>query len=294
MRIPRRPAPLRAGILLAVTVLALAACQGQPKAASEPSFAPGTTMADLSGAGKITIAVKYDQPGFGAASEAGPPEGFDVEIGKLIAGGLGLGPQDITWARATSSNREELLEQGRADLVIATYTMNEARQDRVGFAGPYYIAGQQIMVRSADADITGPDDLHNDPSLKVCSTTGSTPAAAIERYLIRPGQLVTKDGYADCAQALSEGEVQAVTTDNAILLGLISASDGEFKIVGDPFTEEPYGIGIVKGDREFCTFIAETLSQTARNGSYDRAWASTAGLIPEARTPSLPQLDPCA
>ncbi len=162
--------------LLALCI-ALAACQGQPKAASEPSFAPGTTMADLSGAEKITIAVKYDQPGFGELGDTAPPEGFDVEIGKLIAAGLGLGPEAIDWTRATSSNREELLEQGEADLVVATYTMTDSRGERVGFAGPYYIAGQQIMVRSADHVITGPDDLHTDADLKVCSTAGSTPAA---------------------------------------------------------------------------------------------------------------------
>jgi glutamate transport system substrate-binding protein len=283
---------LKTAFLSALAVILLACSNSSSNASRD--FAQGTTMADLVGDGRITIAVKYDQPGFGALGPGGKPAGFDVEIGRIITTALGLGPDDITWRRATAGNREQLLESGQADLVIATYTMTEDRADRVGFVGPYYIAGQQMMVRDGENDISGPDDLHLHPNRKVCSVAGSTPAATIRRYLARPDQLITKAGYAQCVEALRAGQAQAITTDNAILLGLVAFSDNEFEIVGDPFTEEPYGIGIAKGDTAFCTFISDTLQRAADDGSYYDAWASTAGSIPQARTPRLPQLDRCS
>lgn len=283
---------LQAAFLSALTAILLACSSASSN--DSPDFAKGTTMADLVGEGRITIAVKYDQPGFGALGPGGQPAGFDVEIGRIITTALGLGPEDITWRRATAGNREQLLESGQADLVIATYTMTAARAERVGFVGPYYIAGQQMMVRNGESDISGPDDLHLHPNRKVCSVQGSTPAATIRRYLARPDQLVTKAGYDQCVEALRAGQVQVITTDNAILLGLVAFSDHEFKIVGDPFTEEPYGIGIAKGDTAFCAFISDTLRRAADDGSYYDAWASTAGSIPQARTPRLPQLDRCS
>lgn len=283
-----------------LAVATLAACDndgsGQEPLVSvveNPDFAAGTTMAELAEAGTITIGVRYDQPGFGEVGLSGTPEGFDIEIGRIIAAQLGIAPGDIVWKEATAGTREELLVDGEVDLVIATYTITSERKKQVGFAGPYYLAGQQMMVLAGDTTITGPDSLKTNPDEKVCSAKGSTPAETIKTYLADPDQLVTYDTYEECTTALEDGTVQAVTTDNAILLGLVSASDGAFALVGDPFTEEPYGIGIHKSDNAFCTFIDDTLLSASENGSYQQAWTATAGQVPESRTPNLPQLDPC-
>jgi glutamate transport system substrate-binding protein len=276
--------------------LTLAACGGgdggsEPEVADSPEFESGTTMAELSEAGSMTVGTKFDQPGFGLLGLEDTPEGFDVEVAKIIAGALGIAPEDITWEEATSAVREEVIEDGKVDMVVATYTINEERAQRITFAGPYYVAGQQLMVKADNDTISGPDDLADNPDAKVCSVTGSTPSEQIKEYLADDSQLVLFDVYDKCADALRTGQVDVVTTDNVILLGFVSESDGEFKLVGEQFTEEPYGIGIEKGDVEFCEFINETLQEN--EDAYKEAWASTAGEIEGTQDPELPEPAPC-
>lgn len=284
-------------------VLALAACGGggnggtagsAPSVESSASFSPGTTMARLAAAKKVTVGTKFDQPGFGEQQLDGKPAGFDVEIAKIVAAKLGIPADAVTFKEAKSAVREELIERGDVDFVVATYTINDKRKQRVSFAGPYYTAGQQIMVKSEDNTITGPESLKSAPTAKVCSVAGSTPAENIKKYLASPAQLVTFDIYSKCADALRTGQVNAVTTDNVILLGLVGKSDGAFKVVGDTFTSEPYGIGIKKGDVGFCEFINATLKDAAGSGAYEKAWTSTAGTVKGAVTPQLPTADPCS
>jgi glutamate transport system substrate-binding protein len=287
---------------LAVTALSLAACGGgsgaggdaSPTVVESASFEAGTTMADLSEAGTITVGTKFDQPGFGFKGLSDTPEGFDVEIAKIIAGKLGIAPDKIEWVETPSAVREEVIERGDVDMVVATYTINDKRKERVSFAGPYYVAGQQLMVKSDNDTITGPESLKDNPDAKVCSVTGSTPSENIKQYLASEDQLVLFDIYDKCADALRTGQVDVVTTDNVILLGFVSKSDGEFKLAGDQFTEEPYGIGIKKGDTAFCEFINSTLQEAADSGAYEKAWTETAGKVEGAQTPELPELDSCS
>jgi glutamate transport system substrate-binding protein len=259
-----------------------------------PSFAAGTTMATLAGAGKVTIGTKFDQPGFGLKGLDGDPAGFDVEIAKIIAAKLGIEPDAITWKETPSAVREEVIERGDVDFVVATYTINDERKKRISFAGPYYEAGQQLMVKSDDSTITGPDSLKANAGTKVCSVAGSTPAENIKEYLASDDQLVTFDVYSKCADALRTGQVGVVTTDNVILLGLVGNSKGAFKVVGEPFTKEPYGIGIKKGDKAFCEFINTTVKEAADDGAYLKAWKDTAGAVEGAIDPTLPVADACA
>lgn len=285
-----------AAIGAAALALSLAACGGDDgggdvEVADSPEFEAGSTMAELSEAGAITIGTKFDQPGFGLLGLDDKPEGFDVEVGKIIAGALGIAEDDITWKQATSDIREQVIEDGDVDMVVATYTINEERAERITFAGPYYVAGQQLMVNADNDSINGPEDLKDNPDAKVCSVTGSTPSEQIKEYLADPNQLVLFDIYDKCADALSNGQVDVVTTDNVILLGFVSESDGAFKLVGEQFTEEPYGIGIEKGDVAFCEFINETLQDN--EDAYLEAWNSTAGEVEGTEEPELPEPAPC-
>ena len=254
------------------------------------SFEPGSTMATLSEAGAITVGTKFDQPLFGLKGLSGEPEGFDVEIAKIIAADLGIPEDGVSFVETPSAVREEKIETGEVDMVVATYTINDKRKERVSFAGPYYQAGQDLMVTADNSEITGPESLR-DAGAKVCSVTGSTPAETIREY-VDPANLVLFDVYSKCADALRTGQVDAVTTDNVILLGLVDASEDEFTLVDAPFTEEPYGIGIKKGDVAFCEFINETLTAAAEDGRYAEAWSSTAGTVQE-EVPELPALAPC-
>ena len=256
-----------------------------------PSFEQGSTMDTLHKAGKIRIGTKFDQPLFGLKGLDGKPQGFDVQISKIIAGKLGIPADKIEWVEAPSKTREEIIEQGKVDMVVATYTISQKRKDRVSFAGPYYVAGQDLMVKSDNKDITGPESLRP-TGAKVCSVSGSTPAEEIKKY-VDPGNLVLFDVYSKCADALRTGQVQAVTTDNVILLGLVDKSGGQFRLLEKPFTKEPYGIGIRKGDTKFCEFINKSLTEASQDGTYEKAWKSTAGKVSQ-QTPKLPTLDPCS
>ena len=283
-----------AGAVLALT-LAAAACGGDDNGGGDgggqvnqgASFPEGTTMAKLKQAGTVRVGTKFDQPLFGLKNLEGKPEGFDVEIAKLIAGEMGIAADKIQWVETVSANREPFIQQGKVDYVVATYTINDERKKVVDFAGPYYEAGQDIMVAKGNPEgIAGPDDL---AGKKVCSVTGSTPAENIrENY--PEAKLTEFDVYSKCAEALKNGQVQAVTTDNVILLGLISKDQEAFELVGKPFTKEPYGIGLKKGDTEFRTFINDTLEKIEQDGRWLKAWEATAGKVATEK-PTPPAID---
>jgi glutamate transport system substrate-binding protein len=269
---------------LVATVVALmllaAACGGDDggggQAGEGPSFPEGSTMARLQQAGKVKVGTKFDQPLFGLKNLEGNLEGFDVEIAKIIAGELGIQPGGIEWVETVSANREPFIQQGKVDFVVATYTINDKRKQVVDFAGPYYVAGQDIMVKKGNPlGIKGPDDL---AGKQVCSVTGSTPAENI-RTNYPDAKLTEFDVYSKCAEALKNDQVQAVTTDNVILLGLISQDPEAFELVDKKFTEEPYGIGVKKGDTQFRDFINDVLEKTYQDGRWQQAWAATAGKV---------------
>jgi glutamate transport system substrate-binding protein len=287
------------GAVTAALALSMAACGksdsggsgSNPPVNQGAKFEDGTTMAKLNQAGKVKIGTKFDQPLFGLKGLDGKPAGFDVEIAKLIAAKLGLSADKIEWVETPSKVREEVIEQGKVDFVVATYTINDTRKQRISFAGPYYQAGQDLMVKSDNSTVTGPESLKS-AGTRVCSVTGSTPAENIKKY-VDASKITLFDVYSKCADALRTGQVDAVTTDNVILLGLVNDSKGAFKLVGKPFTKEPYGIGIKKGDTKFCQFINDTLTAAQGNGDYAKAWKDTAGKV-ATDTPSLPTLGTCS
>ncbi|KPM57166.1 ABC transporter substrate-binding protein [Frankia sp. CcI49] len=294
-REPRRRTARGTALLLSTALLAvfaLGACGSDDEAEVEPAAAPattfpaGSTMAKLQAGGTITVGTKFDQPLFGLKNLRGVPEGFDVEIAKIITNALGIPADKVKFVETVSVNREPFIQQHKVDMVVATYTINDKRKQVVDFAGPYYVAGQTLMVRAGESAITGKDSL---AGKNVCSVSGSTPAERI-RTEAPQAKLVLFDVYSKCAEALKNGQVDAVTTDNAILLGLMDSDPGTFKLVGKPFSTEPYGIGIAKGDDEFRTFINETLTAAYADGRYEKAYESTLGKV-EPNMPKPPAVD---
>ena len=257
-------------------------------AVEEVEFEPGSTMAAIVEAGELRVGTKIDQPGFGLANTAGEPEGFDVEMAKLIAAKMGLTEDQITFTETVSANREPFLVEDRVDIVAATYTINDTRKQLIDFAGPYYVAGQDIMVAAGNPDgIEGPDDL---AGVSVCSVEGSTPAENI-RTNYPETELVLYDAYSKCADDLRNGNVAAVTTDNVILTGFVAGDPEAFELVGNPFTEEPYGIGVQKGQDDFRGFINDVLEESFEDGTWAEAWDNTAGAITGQEAPEPPQVD---
>ena len=285
----------------AITLLALTACgqEGTPEAEGEggtQAEAPEYTVAedvDLSdsetweaanSAGTLTVGVKMDQPGLGNTEPGSDaPEGFDIEIAKITAAALGFAPDQIEWVETVSANREPFLQQGTVDMVVATYTINDERKEVVDFAGPYYVAGQDLLV-AADSDIAGPDDLAGST---VCSVDGSTPAQNItEEY--PDAELVTYDTYSKCVTDLQSGSVDAVTTDDAILRGYAAQYEGEFTVAGEPFTEEPYGVGMPKDDQALRDAVNDALEASMEDGTWTEAFEYTLG---DASDVEQPQVD---
>ena len=249
--------------------------------AENPEFEEGTTMAALAEAGTLRVGTKFDQPLFGLQGPDGVPVGFDVAIAALVAAELGIPFENIEWTEAQSAVRESFLESDQVDVVVATYTINDARKERIGFAGPYFVAGQDIIVAAGNPEgITGPEDL---AGLPVCSAEGSTPAATIsEQY---GAELLAAGGYSDCLDPLRNGQVVAVTTDNVILSGFVDQNPGEFELLGTTFTEEPYGIGVQLGDDAFRSFINDVLEEAFADGTWARLYEETAGTVLEVPAP---------
>ncbi|MBB2942325.1 glutamate transport system substrate-binding protein [Actinoplanes lutulentus] len=252
--------------------LAVAACGGGDDESGSSGGASGI-VGKASSDKKLVIGVKADQPGLGLQTGS-TYTGFDIEIGKIIAKGLGVEESGIEWKTTVSANREPYIQQGQVDLVVATYTINDERKKVVSFGGPYYIAGQDLLV-PVDSTITGPESL---AGKKVCSVSGSTPAKRIQTDY-KDAQLQQFDSYSKCVTALAGGQVDAVTTDDIILAGYASQEQyaGKFKVVGKPFSEEPYGIGLKKDDSEGCKKINEILTAAASDGSYKKAWDDSLG-----------------
>ncbi|GAB3031285.1 glutamate ABC transporter substrate-binding protein [Parafrigoribacterium mesophilum] len=277
--------------VVTASILGLGACASgtnepaaSPSVAASPEFEAGTTMAKLHDAGTMTIGTKFDQPLFGLKGPDNKPVGFDVEIGKIIAGALGIAPDKIKWVETVSANREPFIENGTVDIVVATYTINDTRKQVVSFAGPYYTAGQDILVLKGNPEkIKGPEDLKGK---NVCSVAGSTSEKNIAPYGVN---LITTDTYSNCLEPLRSGKVIAVTTDNVILAGLAAQNEGEFEVVGNPFTKEPYGIGLKKDDTQFRNFINDTLEKSYKDGTWKKAWEDTAGKV--LKTPEPPAVD---
>jgi glutamate transport system substrate-binding protein len=259
--------------------LALAACGDDAgstdvEVAENPEFESGTRMAELAEAGKVKIGVKFDQPGLGFQEPgAEDPIGFDVEMGRIIAGALGIDDEGIEWVQTVSDNREPFLIDGTVDLVLASYSITDDRREVVGQAGPYYVTGQQLLVREEDKDaITTPEDTEGK---KVCSVTGSTSLQRMEdEFGASP---VPFDTYSECVEQLENGTVDAVTTDGAILLGYAAEKPDELEVVGEVFSEERYGVGFSIDAPEMCEFLNDTIQKSYDDGTWAEAFEATLG-----------------
>ena len=226
------------------------------------------------GAGKLTIGIKYDQPGLSVKNPDGSVSGFDVDVATYVAGQLGYRPTDIEWVEAPSAQRETLIQNRQVSYIVATYSINDARKEKVAFAGPYFQTGQSLLVSADNTDIVGPESLQNHKRL--CSVAGSSPAQRIkDKY---PGvQLQQYDTYSACVEALKNGAVDAVTTDAVILAGYAAHSPGTMKIVGQPFSTELYGIGLAKDNPGLRGKINDALQKMHDSGAWKAAFDKNLG-----------------
>ncbi len=223
---------------------------------------------------KITIGTKFDQPGLAVKKPDGTMAGFDVDVATYVAGQLGYSPQDIDWKESPSAQRETLIQNGQVDYIVATYSITDQRKQKVAFAGPYLQTGQSLLVRADNTDITGPESLNG--GKRLCSVSGSTPAQRLkDKY---PGvQLQQYDTYSACVEALRNGAIDAVSTDEVILAGFGAQFPGAFKIIGEPFSKELYGIGLRKENLELRARINDAILTMQQDGSWKAAFDRNLG-----------------
>ncbi|MEV0844837.1 glutamate ABC transporter substrate-binding protein [Streptomyces sp. NPDC049954] len=292
--------PLLAALLLAAALLA-AGCGKEgsppakgPRADQLPEYRVATgfrlpsspTWRKARARGRLLVGVKEDQPYLGEKDpSSGAYSGFDIEIAKMIAAGLGFEPRRVSFRTIASANRETSLQNGQIDYYVGTYTINDNRKKLVGFAGPYYLAGQGLLVRTDEDDIKGPADLDGK---RVCSAAGSTPYQRIQADYPK-ADLVSYDTYSICVDNLLTYQVDAVTTDDSILLGYAAKVPDELKVVGKPFSKEPYGVGLPRRDDALRFAVDDILAAGERDGTWKKAYEATLGLsgVPAPKPPAI-------
>ncbi len=255
----------------AAAVLALTGCaQGTPGGGDDEGIDASDTpwevasdvdidSATLTAAqerGSIRIGVKEDQPGLGYLDPTtNERTGFDIDMARWMAASLGFAEDDIEFEAIPSANRESALSNGDIDLYVGTYSITDERKELVGFAGPYFVTGQGLLVAADNEEITGPESLDGQV---VCSATGSTPIQNI-RDNYPEAQTEEFDTYSQCVEALINGSVDAVTTDELILVGYAAQDSANLKVVGKPFSVENYGIGVPLEDTELRDYLDDVL-----------------------------------
>ncbi|GAA4918715.1 glutamate transport system substrate-binding protein [Nonomuraea thailandensis] len=236
---------------------------------------------------KLVIGVKADQPGLGLRTPDGAFTGFDIEVATYVAKQLGVEPSGITFKETVSANREAFIEQGQVDMVVATYSITDARKQKVSFAGPYFVAGQDLLVRAEEAALTGPEALNGK---KLCSVAGSTPAQKVKSEYAKEVQLQEERTYSACVDRVLGGQLDAITTDNVILAGYAAQHSGKLKVVGKTFSTEKYGIGLKKDDTAGRKAINDALEKMFSDGSWTKALQTSVGAS-GFTLPQAPQLE---
>src|SRR5687767_2109096 len=270
-------------VLMLVLGLVLAGCGGDDEeatsgggeatstpAAEVEKFDPGTPLGDIQEKGEITIGVKFDVPPFGFKNTgSGDVEGFDVDLGQAIADKLGVKPKFI---EAISDNRIPFLQDGTADVILSTMTINEERVGQIEFSDPYFIAKGRILTKKDNSEIKGVDDL---AGKNVCTALGSTYEATLKKQA-PDAKLKLVDSYSECLESLQNGSVDAISTDDVILTGMI-IQDDSLHLVGDELTQEPYGAGIKKGNTELRDFVNQVFEEYKSDGRYDKTYEKWVG-----------------
>jgi glutamate transport system substrate-binding protein len=239
-----------------------------------PPAAADSIVTKAKNTGKLVIGVKYDQPGLGLRGADGKVSGFDVEVAKYVAKELGVPETGIEWKETPSAERENALTKSQVDMIFATYSITENRKKVVDFAGPYFVAHQDLLVKKTNTDICGPNNLNGK---LLCSVKGSTSAQKIKDSYATGTQLKEYGGYSDCVQALKSGAVDAVTTDDVILAGYAAQSPADMKIVGNGFSNENYGVGLRKGDTDGKKAVNAAILKMQSSGAWKTALDTTVG-----------------
>lgn len=227
-----------------------------------------------SGTGKLTIGISIDEPGVGLKSGS-TYSGFDVDTARYVAAKLGVPAANITFKESRPGDRQKLLDSGAVDMIVSTYSITPERQKTVAFAGPYYVAHQDLLVRRNDTEINGPKSLDK---RVLCSVTGTTSAAYVKANYRGKITLRETSRFSDCVNQLVAGTVDAVTTDDLILAGYAAQEQyrGILRLVGKGFNDEKYGIGLKKGSDKTAA-VNKALKEYIDSGLWKKSLQANVG-----------------
>ncbi|MDR6550810.1 glutamate ABC transporter substrate-binding protein [Paenibacillus qinlingensis] len=277
-------------MLMLVTIIALTGCasttsisggeSSTPAASTVPSTtkpAGGTTVLDeIKSRGKVVVGVKYDTKLFGLKNPTGGEvEGFDIDIAKALAKEILGDEKKIEFKEVTSKTRIPMLDNKEIDMIVATMTITEERMKQVEFSQVYFKAGQSLLVKKG-SPIKSVADVKK--GTKVLAVKGATSVANIKAK--SPDATILEfDNYQDAFSALKAGQGDTLTTDNAILYGMME-QDKNFEVVGEPFTDEPYGIAMKKGETTLQAAVNDGLKKLESSGQYAKIYEKWIGKAP--------------
>ena len=253
-------------VVALLSVMVLAACNSDSGNSSDGE----NVLERIKERDKIIFGVKHDTKLFGLKNPStGDVEGFDIDIAKQLAKEI-LGDENkVEFVEVTSKTRIPLLNKGDIDAIIATMTISDDRKKEVDFTEVYFLAGQSLLVKKGSS-VQSIEDLTKDTT--VIAVKGSTSTDNI-RKAAPDAHVLEFENYAEAFTALKAGKGEALTTDDSILAGMASEDDS-YELVGENFTEEPYGIAAKKGEKEFVDALNAGLESLNSSGEFDTIYDS--------------------
>ena len=227
----------------------------------------GSTMAEIKARGRLIVGVDQSTYYFGYRDPSSVEiKGFDVDIAREIARSIFGDPDRIELQVVDALKREDVLESGQVDLVVRTYSITCDRKKEVDFSTTYFYANQRILVAKGS-------QIHSTADLvgrRVCAVSGTT---SLRRLMaVNPDlTVVGVANWTDCLLMLQQGQVDAISTDDAVLAGL-AYQDPNMELVGDSLGIEPYGVGIKKGNDDLVRFVNGVLAQIREDGTWNQLY----------------------
>ncbi|WP_031164178.1 glutamate ABC transporter substrate-binding protein [Streptosporangium roseum] len=272
--VPGVPGEAKGGDLLAKAPVAAAA-----------DILPGSTMEKIKQRGELIVGGSLDAPLLSQQNPTtGEVEGFDADMGKALAKYI-IGEPKVKIVNSASETREALLSNGTVDVVFQTYTITPERAKQVAFAGPYYSSGLSLAVRKGTAGIAKPEDLNG----KTVIAGANTPAIPAIKKLAPQAKIVTFGSDPECMQALKQERGDVYVQDEMLLVAN-AQKDSSVQVVGQPFTTDPYGIGLKHGDEQFKKFVNDWLKKIQGDGLWQQTWKNSIGTVVQGEAPTPPQI----
>jgi len=229
--------------------------------------AKANKLDDIKARGVLVAGVKDSQPPFGYVDEKTDQiVGFEIDLMQALAKRLGV---KLELKPVTSSTRIPMLAQGAVDIVAATMTHKKEREDQIDFSITYFMTGQKLLVKK-DGGVKSAADL---AGKKVASVKGSTSEQNVKKA--QPAcTVISFETYPEAFLALKQGKVQAMTTDESILVGIKNKDDHPeaWEIVGDYISPEPYGFGIAENESKLRDFVNLALMDMWEKGEYQQIY----------------------